>query len=93
MPGYIGGNTFGSVGSGLGGGFWNLLLSLQNFNVAVLTEGDLGFVTGIMTDVNSNFITICSGTAVNYIPINQITIISRVGGVAGAIGAASAVTE
>ncbi|MGE5370566.1 MAG: hypothetical protein ACM3QZ_01120 [Solirubrobacterales bacterium] len=66
-------------------GFFGLLQSLRNFTVSVLTEGDVGFVTGILTDVNSNFITICSGVDVNYIPINQITIISRIGGiVAGA---------
>ncbi|MGE5370473.1 MAG: hypothetical protein ACM3QZ_00655 [Solirubrobacterales bacterium] len=73
----------GLISSGISGseGFLGLLFSLQNFNVRVLTEGDTGFVEGIMTTVNSNFITICSGTAVNYIPVNQISVISRVGAV------------
>lgn len=56
--------------------FWNQVCSLLNFRVRVLTEGDLGFVEGIMTDVNSDFITLC-GPEVFYIPINQITIITR----------------
>ncbi|MGE5370909.1 MAG: hypothetical protein ACM3QZ_02865 [Solirubrobacterales bacterium] len=56
--------------------FFNQICSLQNFRVRVLTEGDVGFVEGIMTNVNDDFITIC-GAEVFYIPIEQITIITR----------------
>lgn len=56
--------------------FYNLICSLRNFRVRVLTEGDLAFVEGIMTNVDSDFITLC-GPEVFYIPIDQITIITR----------------
>lgn len=56
--------------------FMRLLFSLQNFNVRVLTRGDVAFVEGILVDVDRDFITVV-GEKVNYIPIDQISIIQR----------------
>lgn len=70
------------AGGGLNSfGFLGLLYSLLNFNVSVLTEGGVAPVVGIMTNISQDFITLCSGTAVNYVPISQITIIARAEGV------------
>lgn len=56
--------------------FFGLLRSLQNFRVKILTEGDKEFVHGILTDVNRDFVTL-SGRDIYYIPIKQITIVTR----------------
>ncbi|MGE5423427.1 MAG: hypothetical protein ACM3QW_09200 [Ignavibacteriales bacterium] len=58
------------------GSFFRLLVSLLNFRVRVLTEGDKQFVRGILTDVNRSFITL-SGREIYYIPIREITIVTR----------------
>ncbi|NLU49453.1 MAG: hypothetical protein GXX09_03440 [Syntrophomonadaceae bacterium] len=59
--------------------FFALLFSLLNFNVSVLTEGDVAPVVGILVGITPQFITIAGGTTpVTYIPISQITLITRV---------------
>lgn len=56
--------------------FFGLLLSLLNFRVKILTEGDNEFVRGILTDVNRDFVTL-SGREIFYIPVRQIVIVKR----------------
>jgi len=73
--------TIGNLGTcGQGGiagtSFFTLLFSLWQQRVKVLTEGDVGLVEGILTDINPSFITVV-GHQVNYIPISQITLIAR----------------
>lgn len=69
----------GFAGVGLRQSFFALLLSLLNFNVSVLTEGDVAPVVGILVGVTPQFIIIAGGTTpVTYIPISQITLITRV---------------
>lgn len=72
---------FGGAGLGFGPrqSFFALLFSLLNFNVSVLTEGDVAPVVGILVGITPQFITIAGGTTpVTYIPISQITLITRV---------------
>ncbi|NLV15952.1 MAG: DUF2642 domain-containing protein [Syntrophomonadaceae bacterium] len=68
------------MASGLGIGcrrnFQQLLCSLLNFRVKVLTEGDKEWIRGILTDVNCDFITI-SGCDICYVPICEIVAICR----------------
>ncbi len=66
-------NRFGDIA---GTSFFTLLFSLWQQRVKVLTEGDVAAVEGILTDINPSFITVV-GHQINYIPINQITIIAR----------------
>ncbi|MGE5545085.1 MAG: hypothetical protein ACM3UW_08960 [Bacillota bacterium] len=70
----IGGLT--GLGGFAGTSFFALLFSLLQQRVRVLTEGDVAAVEGILTDINPTFITVV-GAQINYIPINQITIIAR----------------
>ncbi|MGE5397434.1 MAG: hypothetical protein ACM3MK_07865 [Chitinophagales bacterium] len=56
--------------------FFRLLLSLLNFRVKILTEGDKQFVRGILTEVNRSFVTL-SGREIYYIPIREIVIVAR----------------
>jgi hypothetical protein len=82
------GGLGGSKGLGYGGfcgfdgtrqSFFSLLFSLLNFNVSVLTEGDVAPVVGLLVGVTPQFITVAGGTTpVSYIPISQITLITRV---------------
>jgi hypothetical protein len=58
--------------------FFGVLVSLINFRVRVLTEGDVQFITGVLTAVGRDFITLAIEDSVAYIPIRQITIIQRV---------------
>ncbi|MGI6514273.1 MAG: hypothetical protein GX052_00115 [Syntrophomonadaceae bacterium] len=67
---------FGRLGGIAGTSFFTLLFSLWQQRVRVLTEGDVAAVEGILTDINPSFITVV-GAQINYIPINQITIIAR----------------
>ncbi|NLU50242.1 MAG: DUF2642 domain-containing protein [Syntrophomonadaceae bacterium] len=74
---FAGLGTFGFAG--FNQSFFSLLFSLLNFNVSVLTEGDVAPVVGLLVGVTPDFITIAGGTTpVSYIPINQITLITRV---------------
>jgi hypothetical protein len=66
----------GGLGGVAGTSFFTLLFSLWQQRVKVLTEGDVAAVEGILTDINPTFITVV-GHQINYIPINQITIIAR----------------
>lgn len=66
----------GEFGGVAGKSFFTLLFSLWQQRVRVLTEGDVGAVEGILTDINPTFITVV-GAHINYIPICQITIIAR----------------
>ncbi len=66
----------GLTGGIAGTSFFTLLFSLWQQRVRVLTEGDVGSVEGILTDINPTFITVV-GAQINYIPISQITIIAR----------------
>ncbi len=67
---------FPGIGGIAGTSFFTLLFSLWQQRVRVLTEGDVAAVEGILTDINPTFITVV-GAQINYIPINQITIIAR----------------
>lgn len=67
---------FKGIGGIAGTNFFTLLFSLWQQRVRVLTEGDVAAVEGILTDINPTFITVV-GAQINYIPINQITIIAR----------------
>lgn len=74
------GGFFDGCGPGVGQqSFIGLLFSLLNFNVSVLTEGDIAPVVGLLVGITPQFITIAGGTTpVTYIPISQITLITRV---------------
>ncbi len=74
------GGYCGGFGPGMGRqSFIALLFSLLNFNVSVLTEGDVAPVVGLLVGITPQFITIAGGTTpVTYIPISQITLITRV---------------
>ena len=63
-------------GLGIGRRNFSGFCSLLNFRVKVLTEGDTQWIRGILTDVNSDFITI-SGCDICYVPICEIVAICR----------------
>lgn len=79
LGGYDGFGCPSGFGVGSRQSFFALLFSLLNFNVSVLTEGDVAPVIGLLVGITPQFITIAGGTTpVTYIPISQITLITRV---------------
>ncbi|NSW81903.1 MAG: hypothetical protein HPY90_01315 [Syntrophothermus sp.] len=77
--GYGGYGFPGLTGPGVGTSFLSLLHSLLNFNVSILTEGDVAPTVGLLVGITPHYVTVAGGnTPVTYIPVNKITLVTRV---------------